>query len=242
MELQPVTYEHGGRPFTGYLADGSRGGQVPGVLVVHEAGGLADNTKMRASMLGELGYVAFAMDLFGATDLPMDQARLLVQQLRADLPTFRGRVRAALEVLRDHPHVDPARLAGIGYCFGGTAVLELARDGADLGCVVGFHAGLTTAAPADAKAIRAKVLVCQGADDPIITADQRDAFAAEMTAGGVDWQMIVYGGVGHSFTNRDIDTLNFPGFAYHQVADRRSWRAMLDLFDEVFGATVIPAS
>jgi dienelactone hydrolase len=114
-------------------------------------------------------------------------------------------------------------------------VLELARSGADIKALVGFHAGLTTTAPEDARAIRGSVLVCLGADDPIVNAEQRAAFCAEMTAAGVDWQMHLYGGVGHSFTNPEIDAWEFPGFAYDAVADARSWEAMRDFFDEVLG-------
>ena len=186
-------------------------------------------------MLADLGYVAFAMDIFGEPVGTPDRARAFVRALSADLPTLRRRANAALDLLKAQPNVDAARTAAVGFCFGGTTVLELARSGADVACVVGFHAGLTTSAPEDAKAIRGKVLVCQGTDDPVITAEQRDAFAAEMTAGRVDWQMHLYGGVGHSFTNREIDAWKFPGFAYDEVADRRSWLAMRNLFDEVLG-------
>jgi dienelactone hydrolase len=138
----------------------------------------------------------------------------------------------ALDLLRQQPNVDSTRIAAIGFCFGGTTVLELARSGADIACTVGFHAGVATTAPAQQGAIRGKVLVCQGADDPIITADQRSAFTAEMTSAGVDWQMHVYGGVGHSFTNPEIDKWNLAGFKYDARADRRSWQAMRALFEE----------
>jgi len=235
MVLQPLSYQVGGANFTGFVADGSEGRTVPGVLVAHEGGGYLNNhPKERAEMLAGLGYIAFALDLFGDPRPTLDEARAIVQQLRSDLPTLRARVKAALDLLKQQPNVDPGRTAAVGFCFGGTAVLELARSGADVACIVGFHAGLTTSAPDDAHAIRGKVLVCQGNKDPIITAEQRDAFAAEMTRAGVDWQMHLYGGVGHSFTNRDIDAWNIPGFAYHAAADQRSWRAMRDLFNEVF--------
>ncbi|HLQ38905.1 MAG TPA: dienelactone hydrolase family protein, partial [Planctomycetota bacterium] len=165
----------------------------------------------------------------------LDRAKAEVRSLRADLPELRARAAAALAVLAAHPHVDRARLAAIGFCFGGTAVLELARSGAALAGVVGFHAGLATSAPEDAKAIRGKVLVCLGADDPVVDAEQRRAFTAEMTTARVDWQLLLFGGVGHSFTNREIDAWQLPGFAYHKDADRRSWQAMRALFDEVLG-------
>ncbi|HET6971518.1 MAG TPA: dienelactone hydrolase family protein [Phenylobacterium sp.] len=234
MDLQPVAYTYGSKTFTGYLADGSGGAPAPGILVVHEGGGLSGHAKDKAAALAGLGFVAFAMDLYGQTGLPLEQARALLMALREDLDELRGRATAALAVLSGHTHVDGQRLGAIGFCFGGTTVLELARAGANLKAVVGFHAGLATSRPAVADAIRAKVLACQGADDPIILAAERAAFEAEMTAAGADWQMLVLGGVGHSFTNPEIDALGFPGFTYGAVADRRSWAAMRALFDEVF--------
>ena len=186
-------------------------------------------------MLAALGYVAFAMDTYGERPATIDEARVLLRGLMADLPTLRKRAQAALDIVKAHAHVDAARTAAIGFCFGGATVLELARSGADVAGVVGFHAGLTTTAPQDAKNIKAKVLVLLGAADPVITAEQRDAFVKEMEEGKVDWQMVVYGGVGHSFTNPDIDAYKFPGFAYDKNADARSWRAMRDFFDETLG-------
>ncbi len=237
MDLQAIDYEVGGKTFTGYLADGSGGRRVPGILVAHEGPGLTAHPKERARMLAELGYVAFALDLYGEKDPTIDRAKTLVRGLRADLATLRARAAAAHDLLRAHPRVDRGRTAAIGFCFGGTAVLELARSGADLAGVVGFHAGLDTTAPGDARAIRGKVLVCLGADDPIVDAEQRRAFVAEMTAARVDWQMHLYGGVGHSFTNRESDAWKFPGFAYDRQADRRSWQAMRDFLDDVLGAS-----
>lgn len=236
MDLQALDYEIGGKPFTGYLADGSGGRRVPGILVAHEGPGLTEHPKERARMLAELGYVAFAMDIYGEKDPPLERAKELVRSLRADLPTLRARANAALDVLRAQPHVDRERIAAIGFCFGGTTVLELARSGAPLAGVVGFHAGLDTTAPQDASAIRGKVLVCIGANDPIVDAAQRSAFVAEMSAAKVDWQLHLHGGAGHSFTNRWIDAWKFPGFAYDADADRRSWQAMRAFFDEVFAS------
>lgn len=234
MDLQPHTHTHGPTTYTGYLADGSGGRPAPGVLVVHEGGGLGNHTKDKARRLGELGYVAFAMDLFGESGFGIERAQALVRELGENRVELRGRATAALEVLASHPSVDPTRLAAIGFCFGGTTVLELARAGTELKAVVGFHAGLAARTPASTGGVRAKVLACQGADDPIIGAAERAAFEAEFTAADADWQMLVLGGVGHSFTNPDIDALGFPGFRYDAAADRRSWAAMKALFDEVF--------
>lgn len=235
METREIAYEIDGKTFTGYLADGSNGHKVPGILVAYEAGGMTEHPKARARMLAEAGYVAFAMDLFGEAVRDMAHAMSFVSSLSADLPTFRKRANAALDLLKAQPNVDPGRTGAIGFCFGGTTVLELARSGADVGCVVGFHSGLATTAPQDAKNIKAKVLVMIGDRDPIIPVEQRDAFVKEMREGGADWQMIVYGRAGHSFTNPDVDALGVAGFKYDQSTDKRAWKAMRDLFDEVLG-------
>jgi dienelactone hydrolase len=235
METRDIAYEIDGKTYTGYLADGSNGRKVPGILVAYEAGGMTEHPKARARMLAEAGYVAFAMDLFGETVRDMAHAMSFVSSLSADLVTFRKRANVALDVLKKQPNVDPSRTGAIGFCFGGTTVLELARSGADVGCVVGFHAGLATIAPQDAKNIKAKVLVLIGDHDPIIPPEQRDAFAKEMREGGADWQMSVYGRAGHSFTNPDVDALGIAGFKYDAATDKRAWKAMHDLFGEVFG-------
>jgi dienelactone hydrolase len=141
----------------------------------------------------------------------------------------------ALALMEGRPQVDPARTAAIGFCFGGWAALEMARGGVDLGCVVSFHGGLHSTAPAAPGAIKGPVLVCTGADDPHVPAAQRAAFAEEMTRAGADWRTILYGGAQHGFTDADVDPATLPGSAYHRLADARSWRAMRDLFDEVFG-------
>ena len=235
MELQAIQYGADGLNFTGFLADGSNGEPSPGVLLIHESGGLVDHTKARAARLGELGYVAFAMDLYGEPISGLEGARAINRALVADISRLRDRCRAALATLAAQPGTDPDRLAAIGYCFGGAAAIELARDGAGLACVAGFHSGfIDSPPPEDDRAIRGKLLICQGAEDPVITAGQRDAFLARMTAVGIDWQLHLYGGVGHSFTHPGIDAWNLPGFAYDARADRRSWTAMLALFEEVF--------
>jgi len=235
MELKRIEYHAGGKVFTGFFADGSGGRPVPGILVAHEGPGITGHIITRTKMLAELGYVAFALDLYGEESPSMEAARSYVQELRANRQEFRLRVNAAFSTLKAHAHVDESKMAIAGFCIGGMAALELARSGADVDLVIGFHAALDTPSPQDAKNIKGKVLVCLGADDPIIVEEQRTAFAAEMSDALVDWQMHVYGGVGHSFTNPDSDAMNFPGFAYHKDADRRSWKAMRNMLDEVFG-------
>jgi dienelactone hydrolase len=232
--LVPIRYDGGdGVALTGYLADGSGGRAAPGVLVAHEGGGLGRHTRRSALRLAELGYVAFALDLYGEEDPPLQRAMELGKALRADRPRLRCRLTAALDVLTSQSNVDKARLAAIGYCMGGAAVIELARLGAPFRALVGFHSGFLTGTPEENRAISGKLLLCHGAEDPIVTAVQRETFLAEAAAAGIDWQLHLYGGVGHSFTNPDIDALGIEGFAYDETADRRSWAAMLNLFDEV---------
>ncbi len=233
IQTRSIAYRFGEQSFEGYFADGSQGRRVPGILVAHEGPGLTEHPKERARLLAELGYAALAMDIFGEPPPEMERARMLVRTLTRDLAALRGRAWAALTCLQEQPMVDPNRIAAIGFCFGGTTVLELARAGAPLAGVVGFHAGLTTSAPADAANIKGPVLVCMGTADPIITAEQRLAFEKEMDAGGVDWRMELYGGVGHSFTNRYVDAFSIQGFRYDARADARSWRSMRAFLDEV---------
>jgi dienelactone hydrolase len=235
MMLEPVLYPVAERSFHGYVADGSRGRRVPGVLVAHDGPGLNAHTKERAAMISGLGYVAFALDLYGAVEPPLDEAKAIVKALRADPAELRRRALAALSALRSHAHVDASRIAAVGFCFGGTAVLELARSGADLAGVVGFHAGLGKLSPGERSTVRCPVLICMGSEDPIVTAEQRTAFVAEMTSAGADWQMILYGGTGHSFTNRWVDAMSIPGFAYSPAVDERSWRAMENFLGEALG-------
>ena len=238
MHTQDIEYHADGARLVGRLfIDETRAGTRPGILVAPEGLGLSEHTFDIARRLAEAGYVAFAMDYYGdGGSLPMDDIMPKIGAFMAQPETIRARATEALKVLAAQAQTDPARLAAIGFCFGGTTALELARSGAALGAVVGFHSGLGTARPQDAANIKAKVLVCIGADDPIVPAEQRAAFEKEMTEGGVDWRMNLYGGAGHSFTNPAVNALNRPGFAYHEPTDRRSWRAMIDLFDEAFGA------
>jgi dienelactone hydrolase len=235
VHIADIEYSHDGRRLLGQLAvDDSRAGRRPAVLVSHDAGGLGDHPKRTARRLAELGYVAFALDYYGdGARLPPDQVGARLGELASDPLRTRSIARAGLEALLANEYADADNVAAVGYCFGGTLVLELARSGADLRAVVGFHSGLSTSRPEDAANITAKVLVCIGADDPVIPPDQRLAFEEEMRAGGVDWQMHLYGGAVHSFTNPDADGSS-PAIKYDQRADERSWRAMLDLFTEVF--------
>lgn len=230
-----VAYSAQGVEFIGTVFMPSGGGPAPGVLVAHESPGITEHTLNAASRLAELGFVALATDYQGGGQVVTDREEMTRRYVRfmEDPTHIRSRMGAALEALKTQPRVDATRLAAVGYCYGGTAVLELARGGADLKAVAGFHSGLGTARPADAAHIKAKVLVQIGADDPVIPQDQRRAFEDEMTAGGVDWRMVLYGKTGHSFTNPEADTWGMPGFAYQATSDRTSWAAMRGLFAEV---------
>jgi dienelactone hydrolase len=240
VTTRDISYEADGRTMIGMLAVPDGDGLRPGILVCHEGPGLDDHAKGIAVRLAEeLGYVAFALDYHGdgqpITD--RDQMMARIGEFRADPARARAVGLAGLDVLCAEPRTDRTKLAAIGYCFGGTLSFELARGGADLKAAVGFHAGLGTTRPEDARNITGKVLALIGADDPIVPNEQRRAFEEEMTAGGVDWQLVVYGGAVHSFTNPRAANIDLPGIAFHERTDRRSWQAMLDLFAEVFGSS-----
>ena len=235
MQTSDIDYRCGEVALTGYLADGSGGRKAPGILVCHQGGGLTDHTRERARMLAELGYVALAIDMYGEVATSREQAMALLTGLTEDPPLLHARVAAGLAVLKAQPDVDTGRLAAIGYCFGGWTVLEIARTFADFACVVAFHPGLSGLPQTDPRTVQGKVLVCAGADDPLIAPEARARLAELMTAAGADWQLNVYGGAGHSFTDRGVDAMNLPGFRYHAPTDRRSWAAMRGLFDETLG-------
>jgi dienelactone hydrolase len=237
VRTEEIEYHVDGIRMVGHLAvDDERSGPRPAVLVSHEGPGLDDHARSRADRLAALGYVAFALDYNGeGKPLPMSEVMARLGPLMGDPLRTRAIGTAGLDVLLAQPETDPSRVAAIGFCFGGTMSLELARGGADLKAVVGFHSGLATTRPEDAKNIVGSILVLIGSEDPIIPPEQRLAFEEEMRAGGVDWRMNLYGGAAHSFTNPSADGSGMPGIKFHLPTDERSWRAMLDFFDEVFG-------
>ncbi len=232
-----VEYRQGETVLEGYLAyDAAGPAKRPGVLVVHEWTGINPYTRKRVEQLAALGYVAFAADIYGKGVRPATpkEAAATAGRYKGDRALLRERARAGLDELARQPNVDPARIAAIGYCFGGTAVLELARSGAAIQGVVSFHGGLDTPTPGDAKNVRAKVLVLHGADDPNVPPPQVAAFEDEMRAAKVDWQLVKYSGAVHSFTNPGAGSDNSKGAAYNETADRRSWIAMKAFFEEIF--------
>jgi len=237
MRAGDIDYRCDGANLRGYLAmDENAAGPRPGVLVFHEGLGLGEFAMERARRLAGLGYVALAADMFGdrrqASNL--QEVATLVGGLRAEPDKLRARGRAALETLAVLPRVDAGRLAAIGFCFGGSVVLELARAGADLKAVVSFHGVLTTKLPAQPGQVKASVLVCTGVDDPLSPPEQVADFESEMRIGGVkDWQIIAYGNTLHGFTNPAADGSMMRTALYNEQADRRSWASMKSLFDEV---------
>jgi dienelactone hydrolase len=230
VRTETVEYADGSVALEGFFAyDDAVAGKRPGIVVVHEWWGLNDYVKTRARMLAEMGYVAFACDMYGKgrrASTP-EEARALAGEIRADRPLMRRRAQAALQTLKKHPLCNATRTAAIGYCFGGGVVLELARSGAEVSGVVSFHGNLDTPNPEGTKDVKAKVLVCHGADDASVSMDAVKAFVEEMRAAKVDYQVVIYGGAVHGFTNS-------ASAAYNEPADRRSWQAMQGFFNELF--------
>lgn len=238
LETKEVEYTQGTTKLKGFLAfDPAQGGKRPAVLVFPEWWGLNDYSRSRATQLAQMGYVAFAVDMYGdgKTAEKAEDAQRLTAPFYSDAALMRDRAKAALETLKKQPNVDASKIGAIGYCFGGTCSLELARSGADLKAIVSFHGNLKTKTPEDAKNIKAKVLVCTGGADPMVDAAQRDAFLKEMEDAKVDYQMSIYSGAKHSFTNPDSGKYGIDGIGYNKEADERSWREMKELFSETLG-------
>jgi len=238
-EIRTVDYDyrHNGAVLQGYFAyDDAIKGKRPGVLIIHEWTGLGDYVKRRARELAEEGYVAFAMDMYGKGIRPItpQEAGAQATIYRSNRQLMRERAAVSLGQLKTHRLTDPARVAAIGYCFGGGAALELARSGVDLSGVVSFHGNLDTPNPNDGGNIKAKVLVLHGADDPHVSKESIEGFHQEMRDAGVDWQMVYYSDAVHSFTNPDSGNDKSRGAAYNEKADKRSHRAMIDFFNEIF--------
>lgn len=233
MEL---SYEFAGNTYRGVLKHKAGSARMPGILVLHGGGGLGEHAIERAGMLSDLGYAAYAPDLFGHRVNGLEEADAVTERFVEDWERLCGQCDAALEAFRAQPFVDQDRIACVGICFGGQVALEYARSGADLRAVVGFHPRLITHNPERSRDIRGMVLMCLGDRDRFVSVKECEDFLANMTASEVDCQMHLYSGVGHSFTDPYAEASGIEGLKYDKRADRRSWSAMQALLEEAFDA------
>lgn len=230
-ELQPLAYTHGEVALTGWLRR-PRDTPRAAILVLPTIANLTPAVQRRAGMLAELGYLALVADFYGSAE---GEPSALAPELRADVDVYRGRLAAALDALRSLPEAVGLPLGAIGYCMGGQAALELARNGHVLFAVVSFHGILSTDRPAQGGAVQARILVCHGDADPLVPREQVLAFQDEMDAAGANWHLHAYSGVRHGFTDAGSDSRGLSAIAYDASADRQSWAAMISLFDEILG-------
>jgi dienelactone hydrolase len=240
IQTQTIEYTHGDVTCEGYLAyDDAIKSPAPGVLIVHQWMGLKDYEQTRARQIAEPGYVAFALDMYGKGIRPKNAQEAAKQAgiYRGDRKLMRSRAQAGLDILKKQKNVDTKRLAVMGYCFGGGVAHELALSGADLAGVVIFHGNLDTPTPQDAANIKGRVLVLHGGDDPVTKPEGFLAFQDEMRKGGVDWEIVVYGGAVHAFTDPSAGNDPSKGSAYNKKADERSWEQMKTFYNNIFSKT-----
>lgn len=238
---EEVSYRAGDTVMQGYLTyDDAVKGKRPGVLVVHEWWGHNDYARKRARMLADRGYTALAVDMYGdgrTAEHPEDAGRF-ASAVNSDMEQRRTRFLAAKALLEQHPTVAADATAAIGYCFGGGVVLAMARDGVDLKGVASFHGAIATKQAAQPGKVKARVLVLNGADDPMVTEKQIEAFHQEMSAAGVDYRFVNYPGAKHAFTNPDADgfgqRFGMP-LAYNAEADVKSWAELESFLRSIFG-------
>jgi dienelactone hydrolase len=237
VKTKTVGYRDGDVELQGFLAwDDAVKGKRPGVIVVHEWWGLNDYAKKRAEMLAKLGYVAFAIDMYGkgkVTDHP-DQASAWMKQIADNAAAAQKRALLGLDILRRNALVDPTRIAAIGYCFGGATVMQMAYAGADLAGVVSFHGSLPVATDEQGRQIKAKILVAHGSADSFVPRERVAEFQQALDKAGADWQMITYGGARHGFTNPGADKYGVENIRYNKNADIRSWQEMRQFFADIF--------
>jgi dienelactone hydrolase len=231
-----VEYTTGGVTCEGlHVVESTKAGKLPSVLIIHQWTGVSENEKMRAKMLAELGYNVFVADIYGKGIRPQPpESGRVAGKYKTDRKLYRERLLAGLEQLRKTPQADPTQIAAIGYCFGGTGVIELARSGAMVKGIVSFHGGLDSPAPADGKNIKGKVLALHGADDPFVPAKDLAAFEQEMKDAGVDFKLVQYPGAVHAFTQKAAGNDNSKGAAYNESADKASWEEMNQFFERLF--------
>ena len=238
VATKEVTYKQGATELSGFLAwDAEAKKRQPGVIVVHEWWGHNQHARNQAIRLAKAGYVGFALDMYGkgkVTTHPKDAQEFMTEATK-DPAVVKARFLAALDQLKQDSHVDPERIAALGYCFGGAVALGMARQGVDLDAVVTFHGALGTQQPAAPGAVKARLLILTGADDPMVGPEQVEAFKKEMTAAGAKFDVVSEPHAKHGFTNPDADKVGMPALAYNAEADKDSWERMLKFLAEVFG-------
>ena len=238
LHKETIEYKDGDVSLKGYLFwEDSFEGKRPGVMVVHEWWGLNDYAKLRAEMLAEMGYVAFAADMYGDARVTRhaDDAKGWMQQITSNIEAWQRRALIGLELLKQHPNVDGNKLAAIGYCFGGATVLQMAYAGAPLLGVASFHGSLPSATAEQAAKIQSRILIAHGDSDGFVPAERITDFKKALSQANVTWEMTSYGGAKHSFTNPYSDGYGIDGLEYHETADRSSWLRLLRFFEELFG-------
>ena len=237
VATKDIAYEQDGQKLEGYLAyDDAKSGPRPGVLVIHEWWGLNDYVKSRTKQLAEMGYVAFAADMYGDHKVTRDakQAQEWSGAFYSTPAKFAARSKAGLDVLRSQPQTDKSRLAAIGFCFGGSTVLQLAYSGEPLKATVTFHGGLMPPQESQLAQIKSPILILHGAEDGFIKPETIDQVRTSLDKAKVDWYMVTYANAVHAFTNPDADSFKIPGIGYNEKAARRSWAEMQDFFREQF--------
>lgn len=238
VATKEVTYKQAATELQGFLAwDAEAKKRQPGVIVVHEWWGHNQHARNQAIRLAKAGYVGFALDMYGkgkVTTHPKDAQEFMAEATK-DPATMKARFLAALDQLKQDPHVDPERIAALGYCFGGAVALGMARQGVDLDAVVTFHGALGTQQPAAPGAVKPRLLILTGADDPMAGPDQVEAFKKEMTAAGAKFEVVSEPHAKHGFTNPDADKVGMAALGYNAEADKDSWERMLKFLAEVFG-------
>ena len=236
VRTKAIEYKDGDTVLTGLLAwDDAAAGKRPGVLVVHEWWGLNDYAKGRAKQLAAAGYVAFALDMYGDSKVTThpEEANAWMTEIASNVDRWTRRAQLGLDVLKAQAQVDPERTAAIGYCFGGATVMEMAYAGADVKAVVSFHGSLPPA-PESVTSIAPQVLAAHRRDDQFVPAEQVAAFEKGLDRAKANWEMMIFSGTRHGFTNPNAGQYGIDNIAYNATADKRSWAAMMELFGEVF--------
>lgn len=229
-------YHHGAQELLGYLTYDDHINQPrPGVLVVHDWSGRNEFACKKADMLAKLGYVGFALDMYGHAQIGKtnEEKSTLMQPLVNDRRLLRARIQTAFDFVAELPEVDAHRIAVIGFCFGGLCALDLARSGANLAGAISFHGLLNSPAPLSNEPIKAKILALHGYEDPMVKPEQVNAFAKEMTDAGADWQIHMYGHVKHAFTNPLAHDTEL-GLIYNETAAHRATQSMMNFLKEIF--------